>query len=132
MATQRQIEANRRNAKKSTGPRSAEGKARSSRNSFRHGLSIPSGHIEAFARDVIELVTIIGSPEDDSSATYAVAEGQIDLLRVQRSRASMMNAVSGRDMSQLAKELTKLDRYERKAFLKRNTGLRELESARKL
>src|SRR5262245_21243974 len=39
MASHRQLEANRANAKRSTGPRSAEGKARSSRNSLAHGLS---------------------------------------------------------------------------------------------
>ena len=44
MATERQIIANRANALKSTGPRSAEGKARSSRNAVRNGLrsSLPS------------------------------------------------------------------------------------------
>ncbi|MGY4509095.1 hypothetical protein [Bradyrhizobium sp. USDA 3650] len=34
-----QIEANRRNAKWSTGPKSVSGKARSSANALRHGLS---------------------------------------------------------------------------------------------
>jgi hypothetical protein len=34
----RKLEANRRNAQKSTGPRTAEGKAKSSRNSYTHGL----------------------------------------------------------------------------------------------
>jgi hypothetical protein len=38
MRTQRQRDANRENAKKSTGPTSEEGKAASSRNSWRHGL----------------------------------------------------------------------------------------------
>ena len=38
MATPAQLEANRANAKKSTGPRTAEGKARSAENSFRHGF----------------------------------------------------------------------------------------------
>src|ERR1700680_2010368 len=38
MATPRQIEANRRNAQKSTGPRSEAGKAAVSMNSLRHGL----------------------------------------------------------------------------------------------
>src|ERR1035441_2269350 len=36
--TEAQINANRENAKKSTGPRTAEGKAASSRNRFLHGL----------------------------------------------------------------------------------------------
>src|ERR1700733_11288122 len=39
MATEKQIEANRRNAQKSTGARTAEGKASSSRNNLRHGLT---------------------------------------------------------------------------------------------
>jgi hypothetical protein len=39
MATRRQLEANRANAKRSTGPRSADGKAQSSKNSLAHGLT---------------------------------------------------------------------------------------------
>jgi len=39
MSTQAQITANRRNAQKSTGPRTPEGKAVASQNSVRHGLS---------------------------------------------------------------------------------------------
>jgi len=39
MATQKQIDANRRNAERSTGPRTAAGRAKSSRNSLNHGLT---------------------------------------------------------------------------------------------
>lgn len=39
MASRRQIEANRANAEKSTGPRTSVGKAISSRNAYQHGLS---------------------------------------------------------------------------------------------
>ena len=39
MTSLKQIEANRRNAENSTGPRSEAGKQRSSRNAVRHGLT---------------------------------------------------------------------------------------------
>ena len=39
MASRKQLEANRRNAKRSTGPRSQTGKARSRLNSRKHGLT---------------------------------------------------------------------------------------------
>jgi hypothetical protein len=39
MATKAQMEANRRNARKSTGPKTLSGKGRASKNSLRHGLT---------------------------------------------------------------------------------------------
>ena len=39
MISEKQLEANRRNAQRSTGPQSVEGKAKSSRNNLRHGLT---------------------------------------------------------------------------------------------
>jgi hypothetical protein len=47
MATQKQIAANRRNAKKSTGPRSESAKAITRMNALRHGLRAKPGAISA-------------------------------------------------------------------------------------
>ena len=41
MATEKQIAANRANARRSTGPKTAAGKLKSSGNAYRHGLSGP-------------------------------------------------------------------------------------------
>jgi hypothetical protein len=43
MATENQIAANRDNAKKSTGPKTTEGKTKSSKNALKHGLTTPYG-----------------------------------------------------------------------------------------
>jgi len=53
MVTTKQLEANRANAKKSTGPTTADGKKKSSRNSTRHGLTskdvfVPEGLTHEF------------------------------------------------------------------------------------
>ena len=52
MASEKQIEANRRNALKSTGPRTQEGKARSRMNSLRHGFASATEVPGANVRDV--------------------------------------------------------------------------------
>jgi hypothetical protein len=57
MSTAKQTDANRRNASKSTGPRSAEGKAASSQNALKTGIHAESLVIRGESRPTLEALT---------------------------------------------------------------------------
>ena len=57
MASLKQIEANRRNAQKSTGPRSVEGKAASSRNALKSGIDAKSQTLPGEKPEALEALT---------------------------------------------------------------------------
>jgi hypothetical protein len=65
MASERQIAANRRNARKSTGPRSGTGKKRTSRNAYRHGLRSSITSTAGFAKQLDKLVREIAGDTED-------------------------------------------------------------------
>jgi hypothetical protein len=51
MVSKKQVSANRENAKKSTGPKTTEGKAKSSKNAIKHGLTACCNVIELEDRE---------------------------------------------------------------------------------
>jgi hypothetical protein len=86
MASERQLAANRANARKSTGPRSASGKKRASRNALKHGLNTPMSGAE-FARTTEALARQIAGNSKDRlrmAAARDAAAAQLELARVQR------------------------------------------------
>jgi hypothetical protein len=96
MASERQIEANRRNARNSTGPRSTPGKKRASHNAFRHGLMKPISSAE-FDREVEALARqIAGDAEDPISLELAhdAAEAELELARVRRVKVALIERVT--------------------------------------
>jgi hypothetical protein len=85
--------ANRRNAKRSTGPQTPAGKARASKNALQHGLTIPVT-LDIGAEERIDRLAelIAGSGADAARSEHArrIAEAQIDLCRVQLARLSVL------------------------------------------
>lgn len=96
MPSERQIEANRRNARSSTGPRSDSGKKRASQNAFRHGLTQRiSG--AAFDHAVETLARqIAGDTENKITIELArdAAEAELELARVRQVKVALIERVA--------------------------------------
>jgi hypothetical protein len=129
MASEKQIAANRANAKKSTGPQSSAGRARSSRNALRHGLSVPMSPdpqaVEALAQ------TIVGATagEQELRAGRAFVEAQLEIKRIRAARLAALPV----DLDQLLDSgvlaaVCAFHRYERLALSRRKAALRSLKA----
>jgi hypothetical protein len=128
VASQRQIAANRRNAHKSTGPRSRAGKKRASRNAYRHGLTSSITSSAALAKQLEKLAREIardaggGDTEDATILEHAraVAHAELDLARVRRAKIAVIERVRAfgdldppeafRSVSQIRRLFNALDR----------------------
>jgi hypothetical protein len=97
MASERQIAANRRNATKSTGPRSGAGRKRASRNAYRHGLSLSISSTAAFAKQLDKLVHEIAGDTEDAivlERARAVAQAELELARVRQAKVTLIERAS--------------------------------------
>jgi hypothetical protein len=96
MASDRQIVANRRNARRSTGPRSDAGKRRSSLNSFRHGLAAGitaypehAKQIETLARKIVGKTTDVITFE----CARTIAQTEFDFAQIRRVKVALISRV---------------------------------------
>lgn len=133
MPSERKIAANRSNAKKSTGPRSKAGRLR--RNSLRHGLAISIRSDPACNDDIeqlADLMTRARGIQHVSDNARDAAEAVMDLIRIRKVRAHLFETIYFADpadsdrLTELNDKLAKLERYERRAYSRRNRALRSL------
>ena len=92
MATERQILANRRNAQKSTGPTTVSGKKRSSKNAYRHGLSLPMCHVRS-QKQLEDLSRQFAGDESDAKflgLAERAEDARADLVRVREAKTAML------------------------------------------
>ena len=157
MGSEQQIAANRRNARKGTGPRWGAGKKRASCNAYRHGLTLSITSTAAYAKHLDKLVREIAGDTDDAitlERAREIAQAELELARVRRAKVALIERASAfgelDDRSRLVvpkpidtlatmpsqepdrsaeavrrvlPELRKLDRYERRAAVRRDRAV---------
>jgi hypothetical protein len=90
----RKIKANHENARASTGPKTAHGRANSTKNALRHALSLPVYSDPVMSEAVEALAREIAGPDANAEMrelARRVAEAQIDLRRVRCARHRLLS-----------------------------------------
>jgi hypothetical protein len=96
MSIAKQAAANRRNARRSRGPRSSAGKQRVSHNARRHGLSISITADRAFGEQIEQLAReIAGDTQSEVKleCARAIAAAELDLARVRQAKVALIERV---------------------------------------
>lgn len=177
MTSARKLAANRANARNSTGPKTARGRARVAKNALRHGLSVALDGDPSAMAEVDALARSIAGPAADAetlSLVRQIAEAELDLKRVRLARHRLLaqtltepyhddrakrrvvlsialgflgksetppdpDAVTRSELKGLDKlaailtdqslRLPALERYEQRAFARRNSAVRTFDRA---
>ena len=137
MASEAQIAANRRNAQRSTGPKSAEGKARVALNGLKHGLCsqrvlLPDedpAEFEALVADLAARWRPADAAEMALVRDYAAAMWRLD--RIPALEADLLRSVDG-DLGETflahSHEILRLSLHEGRIARQRERARKELEA----
>lgn len=136
MASDRQIAANKRNALKSTGPRTDAGKSRSAQNAYKHGLSsVADIGLKIVAE---EIFTALRSEYSSASPAllFEIALATIETSRARKTYAEKLDgfakAIAGHEnqSNDYVSTLDKADRYVRRAQSRKTRLMRQIRLER--
>lgn len=113
MASPSRQRASRENGRKGRGPKTQSGKARSSVNARRHGLSVALSQSSSAIQAIEELASLLAG--DDRSPVRLslcrdLAECQLDLLRIRRARTEILRDESRRRVRRTKKDFAAMRR----------------------
>jgi hypothetical protein len=142
MTSAKAIAANRRNAQRCTGPRTAAGKRQVAKNAISHGV-IASLHADpALSVAAARIAAALAGPGASAlirALVEPIAEAEVDILRARRARVAMIDLAAAEIPAHARNEasaiaaalpsLVRLDRYERSAMSRRNRALRDLRKS---
>src|SRR5215831_8945331 len=119
-------ESNRRNATKSTGPRTSLGKSRSRLNAWRHGLAATRVETPAEVLKMADAIAGAGASPLRLECATTFAEAKWLLRRVDEARLIIIERGA---LATWAKDLEVLSRYESRALSKLKKAMRRFAEA---
>jgi hypothetical protein len=132
MTSSEQIDANRKNGARSRGPRTSTGKARSSQNAIRHGLTVSILKDSTLRPEAEKLALALAGPDAGSARfiqALRIAEAQLDLVRIRGAQVNLMESAEQGDLSaeatlEVLPQQFRWNSYERKILSRRKRHIR--------
>jgi hypothetical protein len=141
MTSQRKITTSRSNSLRSSGPRTAGGKRRASRNSRKHGFAAMNCRYPAGCAEVEQLASATCGDEQDAALLVQariVAENELLLRAIRLQKLASIERVLGearlnenKALELAARDLDALERYETRAWSRQMRAIREFIDIRR-